>query len=83
MCARMPCRCDSVQLCPTACLFACTRAAQRAPTAQWLHCPAGVKTNGTKNFIVVDGSMSALIRCVRVVARVVCVCFLVCARVCE
>jgi diaminopimelate decarboxylase len=25
------------------------------------HC-AGVKTNGTKNFIVVDGSMSALLR---------------------
>lgn len=25
-------------------------------------CPSGVKTNGNKHFIVVDGSMSALIR---------------------
>lgn len=35
-----------------------------ANSAALVNTVTGVKTNGNKNFIVVDGSMSALIRCV-------------------
>lgn len=44
-----------------------------ANSAALVNTVTGVKTNGNKNFIVVDGSMSALIRCVGMTATAVCI----------